>query len=1028
MGLHFVSYSRRDAHDFADWLYDALWETAPETQPWMDRRDVILGYAFDEQLEEAISRCDTLLFVVSRDARNSKVCQDELQRADQLAKPIIPLRIHADVELPMMLGRLTFIDFAGERSSARLAELREHLQRLASPAGELQRLKAQCRRLERDLLDAEGAEHQNLLQRLADRQRQLDELTRVVTKPEEVARARRAEIDAGMALEVQSRSASLRQDPDFVDWLSRKLASQPEFRGRTDEIERLSSYIQDDGVQIVAVTGPEGSGKTWMVSRLLDELRSYPHATGVDAVVHLSTHKGIPVSGDVLIDELRRVLPNDPEQPPGDMDLPLVQKLDVLLVRLGGTRVILTIDGLEELLDKSHELQPHDLDEVLRFMALRRHHRVTVVLVSRVRPEPLLRRLPGRSREVVIAAGLPLGKARDLLRALDADGAYGVQGAPRALLDRAYALTNGHPRALELLYGNLTLPDSRYASLEQLLDAATIVPSDKVLDFLVSQMFQDLDPLAWNIVQALAVYNQPVSRGAVRDLLEPYIANRPIESAIQRLLRARLIRQGGELLSLFAPDAKRVFELIPQGEPADRKHESPPLTRTALLHRATTYFARTRPSEVHGLEDLHAHFAEADLLLRGEEYERALRLISDIEEQYLGRWGYSQILILHREVLKKNLANDWHRLVNLSALGRAHKLGNRLNDALECYAEALHLAKLLNRIDAEKKLYVNLASVQLLRGRLHEAFDYYRRSLAMAREHDQPAEEANPLTGLAECYARTGALPRALQHAGEALSIAQAHDNLDLTGRLLEMIGRWRGQLGQTLAAVECLRNGLRLAEARGNRWLQARFLDAMAEVHIDQAHVARATRLAAQAVELGRQINSPEIQREAGFTVAVAQLCAGDPQAALAAVDMACTFRRPGQAPFLLALRGIVLLRQEDAPEADQAFFAALGEAHAIHEKQRNGRYRDFALLDLEGVALCGLAVSRQQENSVEQAAQVFREARNVTRAPGIVARVLRLLSELDELAGPDVLKVALRAASGETDLLAEQYRGSSS
>jgi tetratricopeptide (TPR) repeat protein len=1025
MGLHFISYSRRDGQPFADWLYAALWKTAPDSQPWMDRNDVVPGYPFETQVEDAISRCDTLLLVCSPDARNSDKCQDERTRADQLVKPVIPLQVHPEAELPMGVGRLTVIDFVGGKDAG-LDELRRGLKRLASPTGKLQQLKEQRRRWERELLVAKDADRHSIQQKIDDLQEQIDELSPVVANPSAAARGRQAGIDAGIASEREHRLSSARLGQVYVNWLPPNLPGQLEFRDRKDEIDSLSRHLQDDGVRLVSVTGPEGIGKTRMVCELLEELRSNHDATGVDAIVYLTAHGGKPVSAPGLLAELRRAVPADVttggEEPPTDSDLPLLQKLDALLIRLGGTRIVLTIDGVERLLDEATgEFQQHDLDELLRYLVFRRGHQVTVLLLSRVRPEPMLRRLSGRSREVLIETGLPFEEARDLLRGLDADDAFALDGEQTALLDRAYALTKGHPRALEALFGNLTLPQSPYTSLGQLLDAAGARP-DKVLDFLIGQMFKHLDPLSWSVMQALAIYDQPVSRTAVEDLLRPYIRDRPVNSAIQRLLRARLIRREEDRYYLPAPDDKRVFDLIPKGGPADREREPPPFTRTALLHRAAARFAKLQTDDVRGIEDLSPHLAEIDVLLRGEEYERALRLISEIDARYLARWGYSQVLTRQRETLQNNLETDWHRLVNLNALGRIYELGNKLTDAVACYSQALDIAKRLNRVDSQKKLYVNLASVQMARGWLHEALDYYRRALAMAKEHGQRAEEARPLAGLAECYARTGAFPRALQYAGKALTIAREQAQPDLFAEVLLRIGRWRGQLGQTLAALECFGDGLRLAKARDNHPLEGRFLDGIAELLIDQGRLARATILAEQAVETGQRANSPTLRREAGFTLALSRLCKGDLEAARAAVETASAYRRPGQAPSLLALQGIILLQLGDVTEAGQAFEAALGEVKVRQDREWNRRDRDFALLDLMGVALCGRALCRDQWDGVERAAEAFREAREVTRAPGIVARVLRLLCELDATRQSDALAVALRAASGEAELRTDQ------
>jgi tetratricopeptide (TPR) repeat protein len=537
---------------------------------------------------------------------------------------------------------------------------------------------------------------------------------------------------------------------------------------------------------------------------------------------------------------------------------------------------------------------------------------------------------------------------------------------------------------------------------------------ETALDFLVGQMLRHLDDSAWKVAQALAVFNQPVDRAAIEQLLQPYIGEQPIGSALDRLLQARLIRQERPLYYLPPPNDSRVFELIPKGAAADNDSASPPFTQTALLHRASVVFARSQPHDVRDVDDLGPRLSQIDLLIRSRDFVEALRLIDDIDGHYLDRWGYSEILARQRQTLIDNLDDDWYRLVNLNALGRIHQRSNNLPEAIACYRDALELAKRLGRPDSEKKLYVNLAYVQMASGWLNEARKNYEQAIGMAREYRRVAEEATPLAGLADYYARIGDYPLALQHAEKALTIAHKYNNLGLSAELHWMIGRMRGQLGQTVAAVEYLRRGLELAESDGNRPLEGKLHDAMAEVLIDQGRLARATVLAEKAVEIGEKINSPTLLREAGFTLALARLCLGDLHAAEAVAERGSAYRRPGQTPSLLALRGVILLQQGRVAEAEGLFTATMGEVHLRRDNERRRRSRDYALLDLEGMVRCGLAVSVGQWDGLDQAVRAFREARQITSAAGIVLRVMRMLWELEEIGGPGTLTKPLIAASG--------------
>ncbi|HEY4561939.1 MAG TPA: toll/interleukin-1 receptor domain-containing protein [Thermoanaerobaculia bacterium] len=141
MARHFISYSVADAVDFAVRLAHELAEGPPALRVWLDRQDLKPGLDWDEQISHAIKRCASLLFVLSRDSVTpTSVCKREWTLALKHNKPVIPLRLHREAELPFLLEPRQYIDFSMD-FAAGLRRLRGHLAWLASPAGVLQALK-----------------------------------------------------------------------------------------------------------------------------------------------------------------------------------------------------------------------------------------------------------------------------------------------------------------------------------------------------------------------------------------------------------------------------------------------------------------------------------------------------------------------------------------------------------------------------------------------------------------------------------------------------------------------------------------------------------------------------------------------------------------------------------------------------------------------------------------------------------------------------------------------------------------------
>ena len=68
---------------------------------------------WDEQLTEAIQDCESLLFAMTEDSvRSGSGCKLEWAWALRYKKPVIPVRVDPDVELPFRLGSRQFVDFS----------------------------------------------------------------------------------------------------------------------------------------------------------------------------------------------------------------------------------------------------------------------------------------------------------------------------------------------------------------------------------------------------------------------------------------------------------------------------------------------------------------------------------------------------------------------------------------------------------------------------------------------------------------------------------------------------------------------------------------------------------------------------------------------------------------------------------------------------------------------------------------------------------------------------------------------------
>ena len=180
-GHLFLSYSAVDGADFALQLADALASGPPAYPVWLDRRDLQPGEDWDEQIAEALQTCRAVLFVMTEDSvEPGSVCKQEWGRALKYKKPVIPLRLDADAELPFRLGARQYIDFSNDFATG-LARLRQYLAWTGTPKGVLAELKvrlaeakrelSRCRPERRPQIEAEITE---LRRRIQDQQRLID--------------------------------------------------------------------------------------------------------------------------------------------------------------------------------------------------------------------------------------------------------------------------------------------------------------------------------------------------------------------------------------------------------------------------------------------------------------------------------------------------------------------------------------------------------------------------------------------------------------------------------------------------------------------------------------------------------------------------------------------------------------------------------------------------------------------------------------------------------------------------------------
>ena len=321
----------------------------------------------------------------------------------------------------------------------------------------------------------------------------------------------------------------------------------------------------------MTIVGRAGVGKTAMICRLLKAIESgkLPDDLGemkVDGIVYLSETGSHRVNFANVFADLSKLLPKetaasleslykDPKTSTGD-------KMRKLLDAFPQGRVVLLLDNFENLIDAEKlTIKDGEMSDALNALLTAPQHAVKAILTTRIAPRDLALVEPGRQHPLDLDDGLESPYAENVLREMDADGRVGTQDCARALLNKAREKTRGYPCALEALYAILSV--DRYTTLEELLELN--LPKE-VVEKLVGEAFNRLDPTAQKVMQALAIYNRPVSPAAIDYLLQPHLPSIDSALVLNRLVNMHFARREAGRYYLHPADQQYAISTIAEGE------------------------------------------------------------------------------------------------------------------------------------------------------------------------------------------------------------------------------------------------------------------------------------------------------------------------------------------------------------------------------------------------------------------------------------------------------------------------------
>ncbi len=840
------------------------------------------------------------------------------------------------------------------------------------------------------------------------------------------------------------------------------------FKDRLREIQALCKHLAEGGVRLVSVVGRGGMGKTALACKVLADLErgqlpvpGAEEARQIDGILYLgarSTGLGL----ERIYADVGRML-GEPAASNlaarwADKDASLESKIEYLLETMRDGLYIILLDNLEDCLAEDCAIA----DEGLRLFVeccLTQAGGARLIATSREGVKVVPAALHG-VRRIPLRQGLSEDDAIELLRDLDPQGTLGLRDAPEDDLRHAAGLTQGIPRALEILAG--ILHEDPTASLGRLLSDEQLF-GEQVVEQLVAAGYRRLGEDERRVMEALAVFERPVDDTAIAYLLHPWLPGLDVRACLRRLASGYFVsasRVTGEY-SLHPLDRDYAYRHIPDPPLTDEEKEElqkrdywPPgeaYSRRNLELRAAEFYRSIRKpeNEWKAIDDLTPQLAEFEHRVRAGDYDGTCRVLKLIDFDYLFLWGHYARLIELRGKLLGRLTDPSLSAYNLGILGRAyHELG-QVERAIEFHEKALTIDHEIGDHQGEERDLGNLGLVYHDLGQVEQAIEFYKQALAIDREiGDRRGEETN-LGNLGRAYHDLGRVERAIELYERALAIDREIGDCRGEGIDLGNLGIAYHDLGQIERAIEFHKQALTIDREIGYRQGEGIDLGNLGTTYLDLGQVERAIKLYEEGLVIARKIGDRSLEShqlsnlgmarfiqeefaacikcqreglaitiESGEKIAQSLCLLWLGQALLATGLLPEARQRCAEAlaldvpetSYLAALvLGIVLLHQRDEAAGD-AFADAASRSQALLDKTANLYQARYAL----AAALVGSAVydprwaeEGERTGLLAPALEEYQRALENCAAPGVVQDALHDLKMI-QAAGVEGLEPA--------------------
>lgn len=967
---YFISYSSIDGADHVIYINKKLSEALPDVKLWWDRENKRMQNTSDweYELDDGIKNSEGFIYVGTTDsAKQTSVCTNEMQRARDYKKPIIPLKMEYELRLPLRMNKMQYVDFSNGLDAG-IDVLIERIKYSRTPEGKLQQMEDRLKYAISELDRArEGTNMQQRLNEEIDRlKKQITDQKRIIENPEVIKREATEAIKENIKKERKKKGVVTKEKTDNSITIVNAPPMVPPkyFQGRKSELNEINTFLDNATHRVLMIAGDAGMGKTTLVCKALSDSKALEE-NNVSAIVYLSHNGSNKITLNNVLNGLKKLLPETVVNTLNEFlkapNLSVAQKLMELLKHFVDKKVVLLFDNFETLMDdKRSEITDEDTEEILYALLEAPHHGVKAIITTKKIPLSIVRQQPGRQMHIQLQEGLDKMHSANLLRTIDHSGKLGLNEASDELLEAAFLQTKGNPRALETIYAilsadiNSTL-ESVLASTKRATDKAEANTENQpgtTAEILADEAFNRLDQDSQRIIQALAIYKEPVTAMAINYMLLPFDNGSDSTTTLNQLKASQFINEEGGIYTINSEYSEYAISRLSEGEPISPEDlENPPFTIKALSLLAAEYWKLVRPDEADWFQPggLYIQIQEISARTRASDFIGAAQVTDDIFE-YLMEFGeYGLIINLLKPIVDK-LKSEYVNTIEMesySHLGNAYKETNQYNDAIKYFDNAIALTG--------------------------KDTDYLLTKY---------------LESKGDCLSDLGKMAEGLQLYIDALKIDEEILKLIKDDKYIGM-SRRLSKVGDTLlkigidADVETSINYYSRASEKAMTDTEQVFaMLGLAQVWVVLDNFEKALDSYNNIIEYAQEMTRVNLKNEIFYRAGLANLYSKNPQAAIDLFNNAFDYDYPPNTDNLHAARGIAALLLGNMNFAKSDFNNTI----KVVDMQLNFADENYDGLFSKGHALVGLAmITENNTDLLEQALTCYKRAIHINNAFGI-------------------------------------------